>query len=199
MNFQEYEVISIIGFVGVTTLGRFAAWKRYLVTGNNCFHDKKPTNTPWLTQDSFITFESICDTFIPSVNPDDLTIDNVNKSFKYLLPNGISDIQTYDINEIKTKKEFLKHGAVQANVHYNAIGLMNNFLYDAEKYDLNLILSLLGSSFGNFVVTGFPVPFQCLSLENRTIAMRRLRDSPIAQLRGAYQVSHLADMLSEFI
>ena len=71
-----------------------------------------------------------------------------------------------------------------AGVVADAMGLL---LLQEDRSLISLLLSLLSSSAGNLLLTGYPVPFYELSLSRREKSLRGLRDSALPQLRSAYQ------------
>ena len=60
-------------------------------------------------------------------------------------------------------------------------------LLPGSKTELVLVFFLLQTSLGCFLLTGFPAPFQHLSLTHRTTALRRMRDSFLQPVRAIFQ------------
>lgn len=139
----------------------------------------------------YLLFNILCivDTLVPSIDVEDLTEDVINAAFagKY---GPLGKFMQDDINKLLETKEghkFLRRGAISTGTHKVVAKTLEEALLPGSKTELFLLFSVLQTSFGCFLLTGFPAPFQCLSLENRTTAMRRLRDSFLQPLRAFYQ------------
>ena len=104
---------------------------------------------------------------------------------------GLGHLMRDEIEALRTTTEgqtFLRRGAIDAGTHKHvATTLEGPRFHPGSKKELYLVFSLLQTSLGCFLLTGFPAPFPSLSLSNRTTAMRRLRDSFLQPLRAIFQ------------
>ena len=129
------------------------------------------------------------DTLIPSINVDEVTDETVSKSFDGMYK-PLYHLLLEDINTIRNTaagRAFLSRGAIDASTHSHVAKTLEASLLPPNKTELLLVFRLLNTSIGSFVLTGFAAPFQNLSLENRSIALRRLRDSYLQPLRAIFQ------------
>eukprot|EP01034_Spumella_vulgaris_P025563 gene25563-32033_t len=84
-------------------------------------------------------------------------------------------------------KAVLLRGAVESRTHILVADALQTFSHKFDQQQLFILLRLLGTSVGNFLLTGIPVPFESLPLHHREVALSRLRDSPLPDIRAAYQ------------
>lgn len=77
------------------------------------------------------------------------------------------------------QRAFLVNGAKQLGVTKIVAQAMNDLLLKEDSSLISLLLRLLGTSVGCFLITGYPMAFQELPLAKREEALRRMRDSCI--------------------
>lgn len=184
INMDVFLDKNVLSFTLAAGIGRFILWRRHKIIGNNITCDK-PLDTLWLSQNSFNVLTAICDTFIPSIDIDDVTFESIAKAFdsSSFLSSGI-----LDFNNLKEHKDYFANGAIKTSCHIKIAEVLSNFLYSNEKEEFNMILNILGTSAGNCLITGFAVPFYNLPLNDRTNIIQALRDSNLQPLRSFYQV-----------
>lgn len=143
-----------------------------------------------MLRDAYVGYPCVCtDTFIPSIDIENVTDAIVSSAFEGMY-GDLGKMMQDDINTLRTTKEghaFLRRGAINSGTHNLVARTMQNALLPGSKTELFLVFSLLDTSLGCFLLTGFPAPFQNLSLAQRTTALRRLRDSFLQPLRAIYQ------------
>jgi hypothetical protein len=95
-----------------------------------------------------------------------------------------------DMDTLRSTPEgqaYLRRGAIEAGTNTVVAQTLQKALLPNSQTELFLVFSLLQTSLGCFLLTGYPAPFQHLSLAHRTTALRRLRDSYLQPLRAIYQ------------
>jgi hypothetical protein len=92
---------------------------------------------------------------------------------------------------IEKNMSILCVGAIERDVHLQALQHLTDSTNDEERAQVSLLLRLLSSTAGCLALTGLPAPFHELTLNNRVRALRSLRDAFIADLRVGYQVHTL--------
>lgn len=91
-------------------------------------------------------------------------------------------------SNIKKNKNFLTLGCLKFNTHINFAETIEIMCTSVDKMKLYVLLSLLNSSFGCFILVGLPCPFTKLSLYHRELALQRLRDHFIVDLKGSFSI-----------
>ena len=153
-----------------------------------------PSSSPyiqWLSQSNREVLEEIVDAFVPEVSEEDLEehgVQLVEDAMYSFCPTFVENNSPLNhILEDPAKRAFLRGGAKSLGVADAIIEGIGKLLLKEERASFTLVLSLLGITAGNMLLTGYPLPFQQLPLNERENALRRLRDSMIPDLRSAYQ------------
>lgn len=144
-----------------------------------------------------IVLNQIVDAFIPAISEEEL--DNggfslIDQSFKSrFLPkfgeeNTDMSSSVMNITTTQHSRALLLSGAKELGVAKVMAEAMQKLLLKEEQAQVQLLLQLMSSSWGNFLINGYSLGFQNMTLEDRVAALRALRDSYIPQLRSAYQV-----------
>jgi hypothetical protein len=131
----------------------------------------------------------ISDTIIPSINAEDITDESVSEAFHGYYQ-GLGDFMKDDIATLRSTpagQAFLARGAITTSTHVHAAKTLQAALLPGSQKELFLVFTLLQTSLGCLILTGFPAPFHQLSLVNRSTALRRLRDSYLQPLRAIFQ------------
>ena len=123
-----------------------------------------PSGNDWLDQVGYDVLTSICDAIIPSVGDADLTTKSVNQAVDALHPemrqSGLAD--SIDANFIAKNKAYLGRGAVEMNVPAVAADAIGRLITPTERQQVYVMLRVMSTSAGCFLVTGMPVAFQVL-------------------------------------
>lgn len=129
------------------------------------------------------------DTLIPSIDVADVTNTTVSEAFKGIY-GKLGQMMMDDINTLRNTTKghaFLRRGAISAGTNNHVATTLQEALLPGSQKELYLVFSLLNTSLGCFLLTGFAAPFKSLSLRNRTSALQRMRDSYLQPLRAIFQ------------
>lgn len=151
-----------------------------------CTTTKLPDECTWLDEDSFRVFSALADTFFPQYQESEITLDSIRDALDAVNP-GIFDASGGSIDIIHKHREMLCRGAITANVDSVAAMALQMNASPADQTQLYGLFKALSTSVGCGLLTGNFVPFQYLSLPSREVAVRKLRDSIIPELRAAFQ------------
>ena len=164
-----------------------------LSTNNNSTRSSL-LESAWLPSRSMLVLNQIVDAFIPAESEEDLEEDGffmIDRSFESLWPSLMDHQEIFEslspAMEKKNVRSFLLSGAKELGVAVTAAEAMGKLLLQEDKDKISLLLKTLGTYVGTFVLTGYPISFQCLPLEDRVLVLRSLRGSYVPQLRAAYQ------------
>eukprot|EP01041_Mallomonas_annulata_P000493 gene493-929_t len=146
---------------------------------------RKPNDCSWIDQRSYDVLIDVCDTFFPSIltTSGNLLVECLHTFHSQLISNNI-----VDVNDLMTKKEFYNRCAGDIHTAMEISQIVQKNLSQSDSGKLKILLQLLSTSFGCFLLTGYPFPFTCLTLQQRSNALKRLRDSFLPDLRVAFQV-----------
>lgn len=156
--------VSVLAAVTVT----FSVWvgaKRRAILSTaktSCKTECLPADCEWLSQGSFDVLTAICDAFIPAIKPSELTTEKVHDSIDSIHPLLRTDAVQFTDAYIADNKEFLCRGALDLKVHLATTDAIGKLITAEERFQLSLMLKLLSTSAGSFMVTGFPVAFQVI-------------------------------------
>lgn len=118
----------------------------------------------WCPDSVYEVFFAIVDTLIPS-----LTVNECSKeSIQALLTSMDENFhKTKDIlitfDYLMSHRPYLAAGAIEFGTHKHALEALQNLTTKAELQKLSMILKVMGTSLGNWLVTGYPAPFQVFS------------------------------------
>lgn len=187
---QNITSISIYGgviIITLTALGyRLQKWRISLtIDKDNRLHTKVPNEfASWINQSSFEVLTSICDALIPSIEND--SFDEQMQILQRLQDVSLDVLSNKsDITEIE--KKYITRGAIELKVHEEVARGMQSDLLSEDKKKISELLNILTYSAGNYLLTGYPVPFEDLSLKYRCLALKQLQSSMLISLRGAFQ------------
>ena len=159
----------------------------------------KPTRetllvSKWLPRESMLVLNQVVDAFIPAEREEDLEEDGmflIDRAFESLWPSMMDHVEIFEAlspsMEKRNIRSFLLSGSKELGVAVVAAEAMEKLLLKEDRDQIALLLKLLSTSIGTFAMTGYPISFHSMPLEERIISLRLLRDSYVPQLRGAYQ------------
>lgn len=150
------------------------------------FHEELPIDVQWINQNEYETLTAICDTFIPSLDISKLSENDIIASFARFCPDA-NKSDLFNFEDLLKHNAFLEMGAVNSQIPEAFAKAVELFILKKDKFELSLLLSLLNTSFGNFILSGICVPFNNLKLVDRVKVLQGFRNSPFQQLRAAYQ------------
>lgn len=180
----------LVAFVGALIVSR-----SYLMStsaGPRCEKTMRPNSIKWLSREAFDTLVAICDTMLPSIDPNELTESEVSSALKTLFPGrDATDVEFIQIDSIQKNGEFFKRGALSCGIPLRLIGLLERDCTLEQRQGISVLLSMLGSPLGTLFMTGYVASFHAMSLKNRTRAICILRNSKIQLLRSFFQVGYM--------
>lgn len=142
-------VISVTVFV---TIGRVST------SGGKKLKKAKLPPGAWLSQGSFSALEALVDTFFPSVSIVDSNREDIKQLALSLgvLPDGKEGLN--DV-EIKRVEKFLAMGAHEYGTAKHVMHALKTCCSKTDQTTLGIALFVLSTTFGSFLLTGYPVPF----------------------------------------
>lgn len=186
MNEGSLSTVFAICVVAITLGYSFQKWRESLTAEKDVSIETKiPEELKKLIhQPAFDVLTSICDTLIPAFKSGDIKekIQDLLRLQNISLDNLLKSTDITEDQEIH-----LKRGAIASKVHIEVARAMLTDLLIEDRKQISLFLTILSYSAGNFLLTGFPVPFEELSLKYRYLGLRRLQVSSIPSMRGAFQ------------
>lgn len=151
-------------------------------------YPKKDDEIKWLDQDSFEVITSICDTFIPHINIDDINETSIKQAFNEVDESDLFASGAFSIDDLLQHKKHLSRGAIESEIHINISKAIQNFVKNEDQFKLYLLLKLLSTSIGTLILSGsYCTPFHNLELNKRINVLNTLRDSKFKDLRSGYQ------------
>lgn len=145
----------------------------------------------------------LCDAFIPSLSADQCSTDAIKETLDAMHPSlrDESDLLFADTARIKAFQQYLQRGSLEMDIHLMTAQALQKLTTPSEKQQLYLLLKVLSTSIGCFLVTGSPAAVQDMSLDSRVHLLCGFRDSPLVPLRAFYQVRCNSDFapIIEFI
>jgi hypothetical protein len=175
-------------FLAACLVQYYIGWRTRVAEGNVCMRrSRRPTEVIWLSDDGFQALVAICDAILPSCGSEEITVDNLMDAFEKMSP-GVKAMNLFTKDDVEKHKAHFMRGALELKVpEFTALAFQGALLKE-DKEKLSLFLNLISSSLGSFLLFGLFAPFQYLPLKQRIKALLRLRDSPLQDLRAAYQV-----------
>lgn len=164
-------------------------------------HAKRPAEVTWLDDATFEVLTAICDTFLPSVREEEITIAAIESALENAFPGIFNATSTDHLNRpcrsfVKLSEAELssmrsphfKRGALESGIHTVIAKTFQYVLSEKEKKQIYFFLKALSTTPGCLLLTGHAAPFQTLPIESRAVALGKFRDSSLQDLRTAYQV-----------
>ena len=158
-----------------------------------CTTSTLPIDCKWLDEDAFRVFSALADTFFPEYDETYITIEHIRDALNVVNPGLYEKMEQLNgsnnnsMEIIHKHRDMLCKGAISSNIDCLAVMALQNNTSPTDQTQLYGLFKAMSTSVGCGVLTGNFVPFQYLSLENREIAVRKLRDSIIPELRAAFQ------------
>jgi hypothetical protein len=150
-------------FLAVVAATGLKRWQNsYLceITNRSIKYSQLHGDCLWLDQTSFDVLTAICDTIVPSYNSDlDCSRSLLEEELLKISP-IISTKCVLTIDNLMRNKEVLLRGAVESRTHILVADALQTFSHKFDQQQLYILLRLLGTSIGCFLLTGIPVPFQ---------------------------------------
>ena len=141
----------------------------------------------WLDDDSYAVLSSICDALLPKLSEDTINNETLESSFTFFC-SILFDTGVVNKNEMLQKNQFLQSGALELGIPRLCAEAIGTLTLKEDKMQIYGLLKALSTSAGCLLLFGHFNPFQKLSLDNRIMALKQLRDSRIQPLRSAFQV-----------
>jgi hypothetical protein len=121
---------------------------------------KLPDEIHWLDQQTFEVFTALCDTIVPSYTVQECNTDRIVQAFDQIHPRLKTFDTSISVSAMEKMKTYICAGAVEHSTHKHCALALERTTTKSEKRQLYLVLKLLSTSIGSFLLTGYPVPFQ---------------------------------------
>ena len=118
--------------------------------------------TEWLDQGSYDVITSIVDTFLPSIVPHELTLGRLHEAVDAIHPKLRKFGVPIDQSVLEEHRDYLCRGALDMNLHTIVAEALGKLITDTERLQAHLMLRVLSTSLGCYMVTGFPAAFQVI-------------------------------------
>jgi hypothetical protein len=158
---NSFSATSIAGLI-IVALGCLYQWRLHSLAGDDksLKNVKKPDNIAFCSETNFITLSAICDTFLPSLTTNDCSNDNLKTHLDVIHSCFLPEHKQFFEGLVKKNKKYLLSGAIEYGTPKHVAEAIQQFIPEAERTPLCLILSLLGTSVGTFLLTGYLAPFK---------------------------------------
>ena len=140
----------------------YLQWRRKLLESSSELqaYKKKSSELTWVDDNAFEVVVAICDAFIPKLDENSISGSSVIASFENLYP-GISKIGILPKDFVYHKKHIAR-GALESDIPFIMCLAFQNLLSKNDQIKLFLLLKLLSTTVGCFLITGNFAPFQVL-------------------------------------
>jgi hypothetical protein len=158
---NTYTGTSIVGIV-IVALGCLYQWRLKSLAGGDpsLKNVKKPDNIAFCSESNFVTLSAICDTFLPALTNNDCSNENLKAHLDVIHSCFLPEHKQFLEGLMKKNKKYLLSGAIEYGTSRHVADAIQQFIPEAERTPLCLILSLLGTSIGTFLLTGYLAPFK---------------------------------------
>ncbi len=119
----------------------------------------RPSDVTWLTESGYQVVVAICDTFIPELSPEEISLGALRDALQKLCPEILDQVVITE-QDLRTHQGHLRRGAVQSNIPNLFVKIFQDKLQPVDKKKISGLLSALATSAGCAVLSGFPAPFQ---------------------------------------
>jgi hypothetical protein len=121
-----------------------------------------PEKITWLDQEGYDVLSSFCDTFVPTIDAKDISLDTVFQALDTMHP-GLKYSKVAPTKAgLENSLSCLCRGAGELKIFDAASEALQHLITAEERLKLVVMLKLLSYSAGNFLITGVPVPFQVI-------------------------------------
>lgn len=142
----------------------------------------------WCDQSSFEVLTSLCDSFIPSIELSLCTPELILQSIHSIHPMLSNDNMLFsNMDFLKENIDYLCRGALDIDIHIVMTKTIQILVSTSDQFQFYLMLKLLNTSFGTFILFGYPIAYPNLSLVHRVKILTMMRDSYIIPIRVFYQ------------
>lgn len=122
---------------------------------------KPPDEETWIGKGAaFFVFAAICDTFLPSLTLNECCSERITEELAAIDPNFLLHPNVLSPDDIAKLNTFLCAGAIECGTHKNCLLALERTATKMEKRLLSIVLTLLSTSAGCFILTGYPLAFQ---------------------------------------
>ncbi|RYY88606.1 hypothetical protein EON63_02185 [archaeon] len=134
---------------------------KYLVSGRRSTHSPMlASEITWLDQGAYEALIAICDALLPSLSVQSTTDEELLKILRKMGIANAPDTLRASLSSLRAFKGFLCAGAVDNGTHRHAAQAVQSLLCRKEQEQLYAVLKAMSTSMGNFVLTGYVVPFK---------------------------------------
>lgn len=144
--------------MAVMTASVFVAMARVSTSGGRKLKRARLPSDAWLSQGAFFSLEAMVDTFFPTINisgKKKIDVKNLASTLGIFADGkeGLNDV------EVKRVEKFLAAGAQEYGTAVHVMNALKTCCSKTDQSTLGIVLYLLCTTFGSFLLTGFPVPF----------------------------------------
>jgi len=207
--YQELD-IGMLVFYSVTIITTFALKRKLILASSNDNHNgtlsdinhvmksKVPTQQDdddvvikWCDRESFEVLSQLCDALIPSLPATSCTSEAILSAIIAIHPSLAKESNKtsmiFNVDHLQNHKEYLCRGAIDIRLPKVFAKVIQKLASQDDQWKLYLLLKLLSTSIGTYLLFGWPIAFPDLPLQYRMKALVKLRESPILPLRVIYQ------------
>lgn len=157
------SISSYLGYILLTLLiiiGYFYHWHLLQTQNQSLKGIHKPEEITWLDEDAYLTLTTICDSLLPSLTLKECTEEKLTNLLSSMPHPFFYQENKIFIQQILTKQQkYLLTGALEYGTHKQAAETLQIFTSKEEQFQLYLILKILSTTIGTFLLTGYPVPY----------------------------------------
>jgi hypothetical protein len=202
--------VGMLVFYSVTIITTFALKRKLIFTSsddnqnqtlsdiNHVMKSKVPTQQDdddvvikWCDRDSFEVLSQLCDALIPSFPATSCTTEAIQSAIIAIHPSLAKESNKtsmiFNVDHLQNHKEYLCRGAIDIRLPKVFAKVIQKLASQDDQWKLYLLLKLLSTSIGTYLLFGWPVAFTDLPLQYRMKALVMLRESSILPLRVIYQ------------
>lgn len=203
--YQELD-FGMLVFYSVTIITTFALKRKLIYTSSNNSHNQALSDInhvitksiddddimiKWCDQASFEVLSQLCDALIPSLPTASCTPEAIQSAIIAIHPSLAKESNRksmiFNVNDLQHHKEYLCRGAIDIRLPIVFAKVIQKLASQDDQWKLYLLLKLLSTSIGTYLLFGWPIAFQDLPLQYRMEALVKLRESSILPLRVIYQ------------
>jgi hypothetical protein len=157
-SFADFIWTSLFPIAGAI----LAIWRMQVISQDEfdrIFHTAKGNKR--LFTGSFVVLTAICDSFLPRLNANELDERRILRALGPLCTcDESSDFFQALRNLNSEQKMFLQRGALDMKLHELLSDAIETKLLIEDRRKLLILLRILGTTVGCFILTGYPAPFQ---------------------------------------
>lgn len=124
---------------------------------------KKPAEIDFLSDVEYEVFTSICDAVLPSLTVNECSREQLQGLLDAFHPELCKGNALINVDYLLERRNYLTAGAVDFGTHKHATEALQELVSKDELRKVSFIMKIMNTSAGNFLITGYPVPFQVIA------------------------------------